>query len=62
VHARQLLARHGKHTKRVVLPKVILDREWKAREVGPIAQIIGVDARRIELLAASSRYLQADEL
>jgi hypothetical protein len=43
-----LLARHGEQAERISVAQVRLDREREFCEVGEVAEVVGVDAVRVE--------------
>src|SRR5215471_17948266 len=58
--AHNLVHRYREHPERIVLPQIILGRERKSREVAELFQIVGVNARRVELAAIVCDPLIAD--
>ena len=46
-----LLARHGEHAEGIGLAQIVLGGEGKFREVGEVADIVGMDALRLALVA-----------
>ena len=49
MHAHHLLARHGKHAERIVLPEIVLDHKGKFAEIGKVIQIARRNTGGIEL-------------
>src|SRR6516225_8728317 len=58
--AHNLVHGYREHPERIVLPQIILGRERKSLEVAELFQIVGVNARRVELVAIVCDPLIAD--
>ena len=59
--ADELLARHGEHPKRIGVPKIVLARERKAREVVDRGDIARLDVRQALAIERNSLSDVADE-